>query len=332
MSKSEKKYFSIFLTCVCVFLFVSPYFILPRVYAGRDNWKDTAPPNATILELWEIDTFEGGSSSRAKFLERSAYAFQKETFSAYVLVRSLSLNQAKAMLASGTKPDMVSFGIGAGEFLQPFCLPLETDYFVRSDLIQSGLIESNLLAIPWCVGGYCLCADSDFDFANLTQESIGCGMAFNVPMKSLDQNLKLASKKNYTQFEAYENFLRGEFDVLLGTQRDFYRLNKKVENGVIGPISFKYLQDYTDLAQMICVCNKENAKVSEKFIEFLLTPQTQTKLNDIGLFSVLDISIYSDEYADFEKAMRFTKKTLNVFTPNVNILAMQGREIDEKSL
>ena len=314
-----------------MFLFVSPYFILPRVYAGRENWADTAPPNATLLELWEIDTFEGGSASRAKFLERRAYAFQKETFSAYVLVRSLSVSQAKAMLSSGVKPDLVSFGIGAGELLKPFCLPLETKYFARSDLMQGGLVDSTLLAVPWCVGGYCLCADSSFDFSNLNQQKIGCGMSYNVPAKSLSQDLQPNLVKSYTQFEAYENFLRGEFNVLLGTQRDFYRLNKKAENGVIGPVNYKFLNSYTDLMQMICVCGIENQKVSEKFIEFLLSLQSQSKLTDIGLFSVLDISIYSNEYVEFENAIRESKKTLSVFTPNVNILALQGRE-DEKTM
>ena len=320
MSKREKRVFSMFLLCASVFLFVSPYFILPRIYAGTANWIDTAPPNATILELWEIDTFEGGSASRAKFLERRAYAFQKETFSAYILVRQLSLTQAKIMLSSGTKPDMISFGIGAGELVKPFCFELETDFSLRADLMQCGLVDG-LLAVPWCVGGYCLCAGCDYEEPSLAKSSsIGVGLASNVPMLAIENS---ALKAGYTQFEAYEAFLRGDFEVLLGTQRDFYRLNRKVESGVTGPVKFEFLEGYTDLEQVISVCTQENKTVCEAFIQFLLAPVSQSKLCDIGLFSVLNIPIYDNDYKDFETSMLKPKKTLNVFTTKTNIDSMQ---------
>ena len=326
LAKKEKKIFATFLFCASVFLFVSPYFILPQIYAGRGNWTDTAPPNAALLELWEIDTFEGGSASRAKFLERRAYAFQKDTFSSYVFVRSLSLSQAKTMLSGGAKPDLVSFGIGAGELLEPFCVPLSVETSVRSDLLQCGIVNGNVLAIPWCVGGYCLCADSGlggFELNARNEFSIGTGGVYNVANLALPKELnKIAS--TYTQFEAYEAYLRGEFDILLGTQRDFYRLNKKVESGVIGPVNYTYLSAYTDLIQVISVCSNDNKAVAEKFIEYLLTPTSQACLVDIGLFSVINVSIYNDIYKDFENSIIQPKTTLNVFTKNENIKSLQG--------
>ena len=112
--------FVLFLVAVATFLFVAPFFILPRIYAGREGWLNTAPPNSVILELWEIDTLVGGSASRAHFLEKQAYLFQTRTMDTFILVRELGLNQAKTMLEQGAMPDLVSFGIGAGDLVQPF--------------------------------------------------------------------------------------------------------------------------------------------------------------------------------------------------------------------
>ncbi|MBR4270539.1 MAG: hypothetical protein IKQ31_02565 [Clostridia bacterium] len=339
MSKKEKRIFSAFLAIIALFLLISPYFILPRVYEGSENWIHTAPPNSTILELWEVDTFEGGSASRAKFLERKAYSYQKETLSTYILVRSLSLSQVSIMLRQGEKPDLVSFGVGAGEVLLPFCKAFSAVPAIRSDLLLCGLFEGAQFAVPWCVGGYCLCMDSDLgeiDEDNLIsleekseKELIGTGMGYNVSTYALNDSLKKrVSKTSYTQYEAYEEYLsRNSFLVLLGTQRDFYRLNNKVDRGVLGPIKYSYLDGYTDLEQCFSVCCDGEAKTkAEGFINFVCSETNQATLVDIGMFSVLDKPIYSNIYQSFESSILKTKKTLNIFTPNVNLKQMQGRE------
>ena len=339
LSKKEKRIFSVFLAVVALFLFVSPYFILPQVYAGRDNWVQTAPPNSTILELWEIDTFEGGSASRANFLQKRAIAYQKETLSTYILVRSLSLIQASIMLSQGQKPDIVSFGIGAGEVFKPFLQPFSSAPTVRGDLLLCGVEEKNQLAIPWCVGGYCMCIDSDLgefntsNFQELEDKTekalIGTGMTYNIPKFALNDELQSkVIDASFTQYEAYEEYLSNNtFLILLGTQRDFYRLNKKVDNGVLAPVRYIYLESYTDLEQCFGICcDGEVRAKAEGFVNFVCTEASQANLVDIGMFSVLKKPIYSNEYQDFEKAMLTTKKTLNIFTPEANIKQMQGRE------
>ncbi len=324
---------------VALFLLISPYFILPQVYAGHKNWIQTAPPNSTILELWEVDTFEGGSASRAKFLERKAYAYQKETLSTYILVRSVSLAQLSILLSQGEKPDIVSFGIGAGEVLRPFCKAFSMPPSIRADLLLCGDYEGTQLAVPWCVGGYCLCMDGDLgqiDIENLTtleekseKDLIGTGMTYNVAILSLDNTLKAkVSSANYTQYEAYEEYIsNNSFLILLGTQRDFYRLNAKVDKGVLAPLSYHFLDSYTDLEQCFALCCDGEAKLkAEGFVKYVCNETNQSSLTDIGMFSVLDKPIYTDRYQDFEKAMLRTKRTLNIFTPNINIKQMQGRE------
>ena len=69
---------------------------------------------------------------------------------------------------------------------------------------------------------------------------IGTGFTYNIPKLSLNEKeLSFLDKSEFTQYQAYESFLRGnDFQVLLGTQRDFYRLNNKVNLGVINGINY----------------------------------------------------------------------------------------------
>lgn len=341
MTKREKTFFAIFSLVVAVFLFVAPYIILPQIYAGRDEWIKTAPPNAVFLELWEIDTFEGGSASRARFIEKNAYLYQERTINTYVLVQSFDINQAKTMLEQGSRPDIISFGVGAGELIEPLITPVSNDFGVRADLLAGGLVNGKQLAVPWCMGGYCLCADGDFgaltieNFKEKAESSelcvIGTGQGYNVPKLGLNEEEKrYLSIDDLTQYEAYESYLKGnDFSVLLGTQRDFYRLNNKVNLGVIAPLNYRYIDTYTDLIQYFAITadNENQVSAAEEFIKFMTSQKVQNKLGSIGMFTVNGMSIYNDIYADFERALSGKLKVLNVFTPNIQISALQGKEV-----
>ena len=337
VSSKEKKIFAVFALIVTAFLFVAPYVIIPRAYAGREDWIKTAPPNAVFLELWQIDTFEGGSASRARFLEKNAFLYQEQTISTYVLVRSFDINQAKLMLEQGARPDIMSFGVGAGDFILPISAETNANFGVRGDILAGGINEGKQYAIPWAFGGYCLCANEDFgdlteeNFAQAKEKSdkqvIGTGYTFNIPMRSLTSTERgyLCDTK-YTQYQAYESFLRGnEFQVLLGTQRDFYRLNNKVQLGNLSGIKYRFMTNYTDLIQYMSITTKDENLIphAEKFIKFITSNPIQAKLTSIGMFSVNGQKIYKNEYADFEEALSGKLQVLNVFTPSVQIAEMQ---------
>lgn len=339
LNRNERIFFAVFTVIVATFLFVAPFFILPRIYAGREGWINTAPPNSVILELWEIDTFEGGSASRAKFLEKNAYLYQTEVLDTYVLVRALGLEQARTMLSQGSRPDIVSFGIGAGELIQPISTEFGEIDGVRADLLSGGLYEGNQYAVPWCLGGYVLCASSDFGEIsqdNFSKKGETCdnnliitGCNYNVPTLNLNENYSqyLANDK-YTQYEAYDAYLHNlENKVLLGTQRDFYRLNNKVDNGVISAMNYEYIDNYTDLIQYMAITtdNEKFIPYAQKFIEFITSARIQQKLTSIKMFTVNGEYIYNDEYADFEKALNNKLQVLNVFTPNVKLTELQNK-------
>lgn len=337
MSKSkEQLYFCIFAFFVVAFLFIAPYFLIPQINSARSDWINNAPKNACFLELWQIDTFEGGSASRARFLEKMAFSYQEKTSSVYVLVRSVELEQAKMLLQNGASPDMISFGMGAGDFIEGMAKPMDLPQNVRVDIASGGRKEGVHLAVPWCMGGYVLCNRQDIDFSDLDSFSesteldvFGTGFAYNLPFRALNEGQsQFLSKTKYSQYEAYEAFLKGnEFEVLLGTQRDFFRLNNKVKLGVEPSIKYTYLSGYTDLVQYVAITTKNDAFVSvaNDFVNYLTSDSVQKKLTSIGMFGVTEDTIYDDEYKDFELALKNKLQVMNVFVSNVWIKEEQDK-------
>ena len=329
--------FAIFTIVVVIFLIVAPYFILPNISNGRNQWLNNTQNTTTFLELWEIDTFEGGTASRINFLEKTAFMYQNETTSNYVLVRSLDLEQAKLMLENGTRPDMISFGIGAGDLVYGLTREIDAEFSVRNDLMAGGRKEGMTLAVPWCLGGYVLCSknNDDLSLEGLKQIGnsaiLGTGYEYNQPQKALTADeTTLLDNVSRTQYQAYESFLRDEFQVLLGTQRDFYRLNNKVNLGVIDNMNFRYLNNYTDLIQYISITttNEELVEKATDFIKYLTSAKIQKRLTNIGMFSVDGNLIYSNEYSDFEKALQNKLQVLNVFTSNAQLLEWHNKGED----
>ncbi len=330
--KVERLAFCIFSLCVVAYFIIAPYFLLPQINSARNEWLSKAGVDAVFLELWEIDTFEGGSASRARFLEKRAFNYQTKTKNNYVIVRTVGVEQARELLSQGVTPDMVSFGIGAGDFLKSFCKPLNLKNNVRSDLMAGGRAEGEQLAIPWCMGGYVLCSQNRLDNVNLEALNklkeekervvIGAGQSYNLPKFALNCDVrKFLERTDYTQYEAYESYLKGnEFEILLGTQRDLFRLNNKTKLGLIQNVNYNFLGEYTDLIQYLAITTQlqENIAVASGFIEYILSQEVQQDLTTIGMFCVNNDKIYTEKvYQQFESALSNKLQVLNVFVSNV---------------
>src|SRR5574344_2147620 len=103
-------------TLLIIFLITAPLTLFPNLQSLQANVNKSATfEYEGILELWHIETFEGGSVSRANFLEKQAIAFEKKHKGSYIVIESMSLEQFKLNLANGKKPDILSFGIGIGD-------------------------------------------------------------------------------------------------------------------------------------------------------------------------------------------------------------------------
>jgi len=326
--------FGLFLITAIIFMIISPMVILPKVYGVSNIWNKDLPAETTFVELWEVDTFEGGSASRARYLEKTAYKFQELNSNVYIFVRTITAEQMKIMLGEGKKPDMISFGVGVGELIQAYCKDIDVRTPVRGEVLASAVVDNKLKAMPWCMGGYIL-ASMDVDLDNLPNQPtegyravIGYGEDNNVTTNALkDIQCDSIVEEKLTAYDAYKNFLTGKnYQVLLGTQRDYHRLKNKVSLGVIPNCNYKYLTNYTDLVQYIAITSDNEGVINcgKNFVKYLTSVTVQKTLTQIGMFGVTSVKIYSDENMEFENAVLNTKNILNVFTSDAELNEMRG--------
>ena len=234
----------------------------------------------TVLTLWQIDSFEGGKGSRADYLRGLAEEFSKNN-SVYIEVTSLSSDAARQNIENGTVPDIISYGAG---------------FYGLERLITGGPPEA------WCRGGYCLLSLTSSDFSGATAQNtvINEGRDNLTEAAALLGGLEGADTAAPTS--AYVRLINGEYQFLLGTQRDVQRLITRGENFFVKP-----LNEFNDLYQYIAVLSKDAKKLAtaEEYISYVVSQSE--KLSSIGMFgeglSLYDGAMHVLESAECENGL-----------------------------
>ena len=233
-------------------IFIFPAFILQADFINRQNTVDYYG----VLELWNVDTFEGGSIGRANWLEARSIEFERANPGAFVIVRNMTEEQAILNLENGNKPSLISYGIGFGSIIANNLTNYTGLVQVRDDLLKGGMLNDTLLAVPFILGGYALIGneyfmekastENDYNlledvFNFMTKENkqniysltFGGNMGYNAPL-ALALNTSMVAGENaideqaltLNSYDAYVNYVENNASVLLGTQRDVYRCKK----------------------------------------------------------------------------------------------------------
>lgn len=300
-----------------IFLCTAPLSIMPSLLKSQANINRTENYDYQgILELWHVETFEGGSKSRAGFLEKQAISFEKQHKGTYVVVSTMTLEQFELNIKAGKKPNMLSFGIGVGDEFTKNLVEINTTSNVRDDLLSYGKLSGKQLAMPYILGGYALISKNQNEFGVV---GVG-GKGTNNPYQALlSNNIKVSFADNIQidTYSAYDKFIKGNYDTLLGTQRDVYRVFNRMQNGSMENVSFKCLTGYTDLVQYLSIfeSNGQEEKMCQEFANNLTSQDVQQKLADYNLYTVLDgLKIYTqDVFLQMEEALSKTLKTENAF-------------------
>lgn len=299
-----------------------------------------------VLTLWHVDGFEGGSGSRATFLNNRAMEFENLHEGVLVSVQTYTSEQVRQKLADGDRFDLISFPVGTGQYLKERLDVYSSAVNVRGDLLGGGTLSGDIYALPWTYGGYALCA---FD-KSVKGKSIADGLAdgsltlgvgfwqYGNPIEALKANgISVAEgtwnkDSSLTSYGAYEGFLAGRFDVLLATQRDISRLKLRQSQGRLESMTTVYLGGFTDLTQYIGYSDNGDGRgeYAAEFIKFLTSDACQRKLTAIEMFSPA-LSVYtSGAHADMEKVLSKPLGTVNVFTDGGQI--DEAKRQNEKSL
>lgn len=350
----------IFAIIIIVFIVVAPFVLIPAILDDQPISQNNSVKG--ILEMWHIETFEGGSRSRVDWLNARAKIFERKNVGVYLHITTLTAEQAEAKIANGETFDLVSFGVGCGESFVDLLGVINNTGNTRACFNKGGQYKGRQLAIPYMVGGYALIAlegsvDSGellpkvFDYSHYVKYykssryvySVSCGFGVaNQPLVALSHNCDVAPKdsaavgfdQSRTQYEAYEGFLRGESVILLGSQRDVYRLGNRENNGSIGKLCVTPLAGYTDLIQYLAysdLTDEELLPYALGFIDYLTSKPCQEQLVGLNMLSASGISLYQDNnYMKLlELALADEVDTLNVFTTADKITLLRQASYDK---
>lgn len=301
--------FKIFKGIISVFLVLSVIFLPGEMVKFLENDKISEEMYSRrekyfygVINLWQIDCFEGGTGSRANWLKNIVSAFEKRNNGVFVNVESISLETANNLINSEQKkPDIISFSTGL--------LIDENMLMDLSGIKVSGYAEKvNNIAVPWCMGAYFMIGDINKENwgtdgkiikakkAEKTVYSVGVPERNGyVSLKgiSLNCNNSFSDEKalffgtSQEIFEAY-NYSK-KVNRMIGTQRDFYRMASAQSKNNLRESQTLYL-GYTDLVQYLAIFKCENSKkvtTMKQFISFMLEAEQQSKLDQIGMFPVI---------------------------------------------
>ena len=321
------------LACVATLIWALPKLPIKPQQQAPESYKG-------VLELWNVEAFEGGIGSREAWLTNKAAKFEQANTGLFVHVTSLTVEQLQAKLQTDETFDMICFSRGAGCLLQDKLAPIsKSNGFVKDNFLLSAQMEGKQYAMPIYSGAYCLFARVEqLPSEQLVQNALTCTYTrkvgktsvelkplvcgftpYNSPLSALAMSGVKGKaggiSEDITQYQAYEQFVANRTAVtLLGTQRDIYRLSQKENNGKIEQLGFAPLGGYTDLVQYIGISATAGDKAGscEDYVSYLLSEATQSTLVNLSMFSVLETNFYtSDRYAQCEQLLN------TAYVPNV---------------
>ena len=252
---------------------------LPETH--KDENIVSAKGYKTILTLWHVDSFEGGVGSRADFLNNALLKLNDSGI--ITLVKTHTEESVAAAIEKGETPDLISFGTGCSSAIR-----LAREVF--SSGFKGGEAGGKTYAVPWCFGGYYLITKTEYnrlieglltsDEKKISELIVSQGkntlpvLALKVAGITAENAVYLPNK------DAYAEFLGKKGVVLLGSQRDLRRLEKRGTEFAAIP-----LEGYSDLVQYIAVTtrNDEKYKYCEEVVKCLSGEKTQSELYKTGM-------------------------------------------------
>ncbi len=280
----ETPFACLVMACIVTVAFVFAY---PSLNAQSLH---EAPYQTGILRLWHIDSFEGGTGSRANFLSSAAKEFEKK-YGWYVLVSVHTKESAERAISEGNLPDMISFGTyfnAAADHV----LPLEKYN------VEAASLNGKTYAVPWCRGSYFLFGQEG-SFSEATDKNTVISQGGSALVQGAAYFYGFSGEIGCeSSVRAYVDLINGKYKFMIGTQRDVYRFRTRNFNIDAMPV-----RAFNDLWQYIGVCASEPAVYAacQDFVSHLLSESTQKKLTRIGMFSAY-FDIYGPSDGIMDKA------------------------------
>lgn len=256
-----------FLLCAVI---VAATIITGLVLYGND--RDGRKDELVVLTIWQIDSFEGGKGSRANFLQNVAENFYEE-YGVYAKVTQMEHESVLINLQQGNVPDIVSYGA--------------CSYGLENYLIDGYQC--------WCYGSYCILSlNPSSDFGDVTAENTVINEGKNNFSRAAAMFAGLGAAPALPSTAAYVKLIDGEYQYLLGTQRDVFRLKTRNVSFSVKPVT-----EFNDLYQLVSVTTDvpARAKAAAQYIDYLL--ERSQNLSSVGMLGN-SVGIYDDEMKALE--------------------------------
>ena len=302
---------SVFLIFCILFTFIfgKNLIVKDKELIEKSNYKG-------IINLWHIDTFEGGTGSRKQFLLKVSREYEKERNGVLVFATNHTINSVKENFSKGIYPDIISYGNG-----------VDVNNLIELSVdkkFDSGIFNNKQLIIPWCRGGYFLIKNNEYKKKKGDKKTLLVSSSeYNLPLTTLLDREKDFSIKIKSQYNAYLDFVSGESEYLLGTQRDIVRLTNRAFSYYAEPLS-----TFNDLFQYVSVIQTNNEKIDEslRFVEYLLSKKVQERLNEIEMFSCFyPVAFDNENMSSMQKITKFN--TISPFNKSEFMLELKDASI-----
>lgn len=314
------KYMAKVCLSICVILFIISFPIISAYFKPNEKEKDLfyKEYEEIVLDMWHIESFEGGNLARKTFLDKLSREFNRQNRGVFISLKVMDVEQFSINVNKST-PDIISFTSECKNINQHL-VSLPRTNLLSKNYLDSVIYDEDILAYPYMLGRYCLISYTDNAANSLCGEIIErknkkifpLGLSSDTQCENVLKNNNLIynsnAKKYLSQYDNYKGFLKKEVTTILGSQRDVHRLKNREQNGSIENLYYTYLDGYTDLVQYIGVTkNCKNIDVAKKFAEFFLNDFVQTQISKIGMFSV-NQKIYTQDYMkEWEDKITVTK-------------------------
>lgn len=279
-----------------------------------ENENSRKPTYSAIISVWQVDMVEGGLSSRTSLLKRVGSRFENKNKTVKIAVEQVGYEGAIKKISNGILPDVISFSNGLDQIF-PYAVPIQKN----SSL---GVSLGKALCQPWAVGGYVL---------------ISLNGGFNKPNLYISQNTYTLPQIAYYYFNveypnvtvlsplnAYSVFLADKNAVLLGTQRDLFRLkSRKTE------CEYKVNTQFSDIIQYVAVTarQKQKQQIAKEFVQ-MVTSLSQADLDNVGMIS--PYLTYGNDTGVLKNFVGFSvKSTVSVYTSSQKIVECQQNLVAE---
>jgi hypothetical protein len=314
------KPFTCFLCAVAVILIAAAPFVVQTCFEELPEIQGYKG----VLTLWNITDWRTAGSSCASYLKKRVESFESRNAYIFIDIVNLSKEEAAESVINGEAPDIISYPLGFDSGLDVFSLP-------HVDTIFPKIKDT---AYPYMCGAYCMAVNTDMlDEVGLFAPS-GWGIRPDDLIEIAKLGVCFDSEKGYSSLPAvavheypetegpglstweepelpdaalsisvadYSNglncFCSEKACIMIASQRQLFELTELNLDGSAPAFQPYAFSGYTDMVQLVSVASCENNKKLAACIEFaqyLLSEESQKKLEALGVFPVLPgLPVYS---------------------------------------